>query len=81
MGKPMLFELKKNMLRYVNSISLDDNSFIDTFKMVFTIQNICDIMRINRNRYNYLVRNNLLDKEILKYREKPHDISEGCDEE
>ncbi len=43
-----------------------DENFIKYIKEWYTINALCDLLDINRNRYNYLVRTNQLDSEILK---------------
>jgi len=47
-----------------------DNDFVVAVKDFFSIQGICLVLKINRNRYNYLARTNQLDNEIIKLRVK-----------
>jgi len=46
----------------------NDNDFVVAVKDFFSIQGICLVLKINRNRYNYLIRTNQLDNEIIKLR-------------
>lgn len=58
------------LIDYIKTISPEGNDFIETFKMVFTIKEICKILDINRNRYYYLERTGKLDEEIRKLKVK-----------
>lgn len=40
--------------------------FVDDVKKTFSVAEICEILSINRNRYNYLKRSGLIDSEIAK---------------
>ena len=40
--------------------------FIRKVKVYFSINTLCDILKINRNRYNYLKRTNQLDFLLLE---------------
>ena len=64
----MTNDLKRNLIRYVNNISETDISFITNIQQVLSIKQLCDILKINRNRYNYLIKNNQLNIEILTLR-------------
>ena len=61
-------DLKRNMLKYINDISDSDDSFIKNIQAIIRVKELCDILKINRNRYNYLVKNNQLNIEILTLR-------------
>ena len=63
-------DVNKNLLKYIIDISQNDKDFLFRFKNIFTIKRICNILVINRNKYNYLVRNSQLDIELLKLKEK-----------
>ena len=54
----------------LTAIASDDKMFLRLFKETFKITEICSILKINRNRYNYLVRSCQLDKMILDFKEK-----------
>ncbi len=58
------------LIDYIKTISTEGNDFIETFKMVFTIKEICKILDINRNRYYYLLRTGKLDEDIRKLKVK-----------
>ena len=68
MAKNNNSEINKNLIHYINTISNTDFQFLAIAKSVLTITRICEILIINRNKYNYLVRNNQLDIELLKLR-------------
>ena len=61
-------DLKRNMLKYINDISDTNDAFINNVKFILSVKELCVILKINRNRYNYLVRNNQLHIEILTLR-------------
>lgn len=61
-------DLIRNMVKYINDISVSDEKFVFHFNRVFKQKDIYTILGINRNRYNYLVRTEKLDQEILKLR-------------
>jgi len=56
--------IKKVLLKIMKKISRSDDEFIKYFTSTFTISEICEILKINRNRYNYLKRVKKLDKLI-----------------
>lgn len=64
----MTNDLKRNMIKYLNDISDSDKAFIENVQAILSIKKLCDILKINRNKYNYLVRNNQLNIEILTLR-------------
>jgi len=59
----------RRLLNHIINSGLDDEDFIHEVKIGFSINNLCILMGINRNRYNYLVRTNQLDDYILKLKE------------
>ena len=61
-------DVNRNLLKYINGLSDTDLQFLAIAKSILTIKRICDILLINRNKYNYLVRHDRLDIELLKLR-------------
>ena len=61
-------DLNRNMIKFINDISNNDIDFLDNMKRILSIKKICAILKINRNKYNYLVRNKQLNIELLKLR-------------
>ena len=56
--------IKKELMKVMKRISRSDDDFIKYFKSTFTITEICEILKIKRNRYNYLKRIKKLDQRI-----------------
>ena len=56
--------IKKELMKVMKKISQSDEQFINYFTSTFTISEICEILKINRNRYNYLKRVKKLNKLI-----------------
>lgn len=63
-------DLYLNWLKYINEVSKSDWEFLDNIFRFLSIRKICEMLHINRNRYNYLVRTNQLNKMLLKYRKE-----------
>ena len=61
--------IKTSLIKIMIRISSSDDEFIKHMKGTFSIKELCDILNINRNRYNYLKRIKQLDHEILKIKE------------
>ena len=58
-------EIKDNMIKYIQSISENPETFIYHVKRIFSIKDLCCVLNINRNRYNYLLKHEQLDDTIL----------------
>ena len=56
--------IKKELMKLMKKISQSDEQFINYFTSTFTISEICEILKINRNQYNYLKRVKKLNKLI-----------------
>ena len=56
--------IKKELMKVMKKISQSDEQFINYFTSTFTISEICEILKINRNQYNYLKRVKKLDQRI-----------------
>jgi len=56
--------IKKELMKVMKKISQSDEQFINYFTSTFTISEICEILKINRNQYNYLKRVKKLNKLI-----------------
>ena len=52
------------ILNLINSISIGKNNFIALCKKMFSVEELCEVMEIDRNRYNYLKRTSQLDQHI-----------------
>ena len=55
-------------LNALNQANTTDENFIHDVKQWYNVNDICRLLKIDRNRYNYLNRSNQLDSEILKLR-------------
>ena len=62
--------IQKIIIERVKKHSRNDETFIFYIKELFNIKSQCEILKIDRNRYNYLKRTNQLDTEILKLKKK-----------
>lgn len=71
-GVRQMSQVELNLVKYANEIAKTKELFIHHIKLIFTIKRLCKILEINRNRYNYLIRENKLDQEIGKLYE--HDL-------
>jgi len=56
----------KRMLEAIHIISNNVVEFTRNFKEAFDVKQICTILEINKNRYNYLKRHGQLDWHIAK---------------
>lgn len=63
-------KLLQNFLKYINDMSETDDAFLENMKTILTVKRLCAMLGIKRNRYNYLLRTNQLDVEILTLRGK-----------
>ena len=59
-------ELQKLILQSIIKKNDTIQDFIDDVTNTFQIKALCDMLEINRNRYNYLVRSKRLQVELLR---------------
>ena len=59
-------QLQKVIIESLIANSIDMKHFVLDVKNTFTINTLCDILKINRNRYNYLKEQEQLDSFIFK---------------
>ena len=59
-------QLQKVIIESLIANSIDMKHFVIDVKNTFTINTLCDILKINRNRYNYLKEQGQLDSFIFK---------------
>ena len=62
----MKYEERKKLIDMM--IHYSDEKFIKLMKESFTVNELCDILTINRNRYNYLKKHKKLDLELLRFK-------------
>ena len=56
-------------LNALNRANPNDENFLHDLKQWYNVNDLCRLLNINRNRYNYLKRSNQIDSELLKLRE------------
>lgn len=59
-------KLQHDIFRCVIKHSKNDNEYLQHIKKIFSINTLCTILIINRNKYNYLIRSKQYDNELLK---------------
>lgn len=64
----MISALIDHLIKKIHEMTTNDEQFIESMKKTFSITDLCSILEINRNRYNYLVKKNKLDLEILRFK-------------
>jgi hypothetical protein len=57
-------ELQKDLIGTIKLRSSDVVAFVKDVKLTFKIDELCDMIGINRNRYNYLNKHGQLDWHI-----------------
>ena len=60
--------LQEIIVSELSRLSLTDREFYNHMREVFTVKLLCEILEINRNRYNYLSKRGLLYLAIVKLR-------------
>jgi hypothetical protein len=58
--------INARVIRMLKTYSITVTDFIKNFNECFDVKAICDILKINKNRYNYLKRHGQLNWHIAK---------------
>ena len=66
--------LQSVLLESISDLSKNDMDFYKHVRKVFPINTLCEMLGINRNRYNYLYKRGLLYKEIMNLRSKKNEL-------
>lgn len=64
------YSINEIIVSIANKYCKNDTEFIETIKDHLRISEICYMLNINLNRYNYLKRTHKLDTKILELRGK-----------
>lgn len=62
-------KVNMTVIKIIDGASTTDNEFLHELTSIFNVNQLCELLGIDRNRYNYLKRTKQLDKELLKLRE------------